>query len=64
LASRSPEAYSAAGPDRADLPRTKSNELVELAVRDVIHGREAEHLEALANPELLELFRDLPTLHN
>src|SRR6185312_10460594 len=37
----------------ADIPRTKSGKIVELAVRDVIHGREVRNLEALANPEAL-----------
>jgi acetoacetyl-CoA synthetase len=46
----------------ADIPRTKSGKIVELAVRDVIHGRPVKNLEALANPEALELFRDLPEL--
>jgi acetoacetyl-CoA synthetase len=41
----------------ADIPRTKSGKIVELAVRDVVHGREPKNLEALANPEALELFR-------
>jgi len=45
-----------------DLPRTKSGKLVELAVRHVIHGREVTNREALANPEALELFRNLPEL--
>jgi acetoacetyl-CoA synthetase len=46
----------------ADLPRTRSNKLVELAVREVIHGRAVKNRESLANPESLELFRDLPEL--
>jgi acetoacetyl-CoA synthetase len=46
----------------ADIPRTKSGKIVELAVRDVIHGREASNREALANPEALDLYRDLPDL--
>ena len=41
----------------ADIPRTKSGKIVELAVRDVVHGRTPRNLEALANPEALELFR-------
>ena len=41
----------------ADIPRTKSGKIVELAVRDVVHGRQVKNLEALANPEALELFR-------
>ena len=46
----------------ADLPRTRSGKIVELAVRDVIHGRPAANREALANPEALELFANLPEL--
>ncbi|MFI5317849.1 MAG: acetoacetate--CoA ligase [Myxococcota bacterium] len=40
-----------------DIPRTKSGKIVELAVRDVVHGRAPKNLEALANPEALEQFR-------
>ncbi len=47
-----------------ELPRTKSGKLVELAVRNVIHGRAVPNVEALANPEALELFRDLEELRN
>ena len=46
----------------ADIPRTRSGKIVELAVRDVVHGRPVKNREALANPEALELFRDLPEL--
>ena len=46
----------------ADIPRTKSGKIVELAVRDIVHGREIKNREALANPEALELFRDLEAL--
>ena len=46
----------------ADIPRTKSGKITELAVRDVVHGRPVKNKEALANPEALELFRDLPQL--
>jgi acetoacetyl-CoA synthetase len=42
----------------SDIPRTKSGKIVELAVRDVVHGRPVKNLEALANPEALEQFRD------
>jgi acetoacetyl-CoA synthetase len=42
----------------ADIPRTKSGKIVELAVREVVHGRPVKNLEALANPEALELFRN------
>jgi len=45
-----------------DIPRTKSGKITELAVRDVVHGRTVKNKEALANPEALELFRDLPQL--
>ncbi len=48
----------------ADIPRTKSGKITELAVRDVVHGREVKNKEALANPEALELFRDLPELRS
>jgi acetoacetyl-CoA synthetase len=48
----------------ADLPRTLSGKLVELAVRDVVHGQPVTNREALANPESLELFRDLPQLRD
>ena len=45
-----------------DIPRTKSGKIVELAVRNVVHGRPVKNREALANPEALDLFRDLPDL--
>jgi acetoacetyl-CoA synthetase len=47
-----------------DLPRTRSNKLSELAVRDVVHGRPVANSEALANPEALEAFRDLEELRS
>ena len=46
----------------ADIPRTKSGKITELAVRDVVHGREVKNKEALANPEALDLYRDMPEL--
>jgi acetoacetyl-CoA synthetase len=46
----------------ADIPRTKSGKITELAVRDILHGREVKNKEALANPEALELFRSIPEL--
>ncbi|MCC7184654.1 MAG: hypothetical protein IT185_00330, partial [Acidobacteria bacterium] len=46
----------------ADLPRTKSGKLVELAVRHVIHGQPVKNREALANPDALELFASLADL--
>ncbi len=46
----------------ADIPRTRSGKITELAVRDAIHGRPVKNTEALANPESLDLFRNLPQL--
>lgn len=46
----------------ADIPRTISGKIVELAVRHVVHGRAVKNTDALANPEALELYRDLPEL--
>jgi acetoacetyl-CoA synthetase len=46
----------------ADIPRTRSGKIVELAVRDVVHGRAVKNIEALANPEALEHFRNRPEL--
>jgi acetoacetyl-CoA synthetase len=46
----------------ADIPRTKSGKITELAVREVVHGREVKNKEALANPEALELYRNLAEL--
>ena len=46
----------------ADIPRTISGKITEIAVREVIHGRPVKNIDALANPEALALFRDLPEL--
>jgi len=46
----------------SDIPRTKSNKITELAVRDVIHGKDVKNKEALANPEALKLYEDLDEL--
>ena len=46
----------------ADIPRTRSGKITELAVRDVVHGRPVKNIEALANPDALALYRDLPEL--
>jgi acetoacetyl-CoA synthetase len=48
----------------ADIPRTKSNKIVELAVRDVVHGRPIKNAEALANPEALDHFKDREELRD
>jgi acetoacetyl-CoA synthetase len=45
-----------------DIPRTKSGKITELAVRDVVHGRTVKNKEALANPEALEFYKDIPEL--
>ena len=47
-----------------DIPRTRSGKIVELAVRDVVHGRAVKNLEALANPEALDHFKDRTELRN
>jgi acetoacetyl-CoA synthetase len=48
----------------ADIPRTLTGKIVELAVRSVVEGRPVKNMDALANPEALELFRDLPQLQS
>lgn len=45
-----------------DIPRTKSGKITEIAVRDVIHGRKIKNIEALANPESLDLYKNLPQI--
>ncbi|HSD52780.1 MAG TPA: acetoacetate--CoA ligase, partial [Burkholderiales bacterium] len=40
-----------------DIPRTRSGKIVELAVRNLVHGQPVKNVEALANPEALEQFR-------
>ena len=45
-----------------DIPRTKNGKVVELAVRSVIHGMPVANTDALANPEALDLFKDIPAL--
>ncbi len=47
-----------------DIPRTKSGKIVELAVRHVVHGRPVKNVEALANPEALEQYRDRDELRD
>jgi acetoacetyl-CoA synthetase len=46
----------------ADIPRTKSGKITEIAVRDVVHGRPVKNKEALANPQALELYKNLEEL--
>ena len=45
-----------------DIPRTKSGKIVELAVRNVVHGRPVKNVEALANAEALEEYKNRPEL--
>jgi acetoacetyl-CoA synthetase len=46
----------------ADIPRTKNGKVVELAVKAVVHGMPVPNTDALANPEALDLFKDLAEL--
>ena len=48
----------------SDIPRTKSGKIVELAVREVVHNRPVKNKEALANPEALALYADVPELQS
>jgi hypothetical protein len=57
-------ASTAASRSTTRIPRTKSGKIVELAVRDVVHGRPVRNTEALANPEALEHFRDREELRS
>ena len=45
-----------------DIPRTRNGKVVELAVRSVVHGMPVKHTDALANPEALDLFINMPEL--
>ena len=47
-----------------DIPHTISGKIVELAVRNIIHGRAVSNADALANPESLEAYRDIPELQD
>ena len=47
-----------------DMPRTLSGKLTELAVRNVVHGLPVKNVDALANPQALEHFRNLAELTN
>ena len=48
----------------ADIPRTISGKIVELAVRNVVHDKPVKNTDALANPQALELYRDLKELRS
>ena len=47
-----------------DIPRTKSGKITELAVKHIIHGRSVKNKEALANPEALELYKDITAIQS
>jgi acetoacetyl-CoA synthetase len=47
-----------------DIPRTVSGKIVELAVRNIVMGRPVKNVAALANPEVLDLYQDLPQLRS
>jgi acetoacetyl-CoA synthetase len=46
----------------ADIPRTLSGKITELAVRNIVHGDPVKNTDALANPEALDYFRDIEEL--
>ncbi len=48
----------------ADIPRTRSGKIVELAVRKIVHGENVENVEALANPDALNYFVNRPELQS
>ena len=45
-----------------DFPRTRSGKISELAVKDIIHGKEIKNTEALINPEILNIFKEFSDL--
>ncbi len=47
-----------------DIPKTLSGKIVELAVRDVVHGRTIKNIDSLANPETLEYFKNIEELRH
>jgi acetoacetyl-CoA synthetase len=47
-----------------DIPRTKSGKITEIAVRDIVNGRDVKNAEALANPEALDFYRNLSELNS
>ncbi|WP_299876243.1 acetoacetate--CoA ligase [uncultured Cocleimonas sp.] len=47
-----------------DIPRTKSGKIVELAVRNIVHGDSVKNIESLANPEALELYKSREELQS
>ena len=47
-----------------DIPRTKNNKIVELAVKNVVEGNKIKNIQALSNPECLKQFKNLSELKN
>ena len=47
----------------SDIPRTKNGKIVELAVKNIIEGNEIKNKEVLANPEVLEQYKNLKELN-
>ena len=45
-----------------DIPRTKNGKIVELAVKNIIEGNKIKNIQALANPEVLEQYKDIKDL--
>ena len=48
----------------SDFPRTRSGKISELAVRNIIHNKKLKNIEALINPEVLELFKNIEGINN
>ena len=46
-----------------DIPRTKNGKIVELAVKNIIEGNEIKNKEALANPDILEEYKNIRELN-
>jgi acetoacetyl-CoA synthetase len=47
-----------------DIPYTVNGKKVELAVRNIIHGKPVENVDALSNPDALDLYRNLEELQD
>ncbi len=47
-----------------EIPRTKNGKIVELAVRQVVNGEKINNKEAIANPEALKFYENLPQLNS
>ena len=47
----------------SDIPRTKNGKIVELAVKSIIEGNKLKNIQAIANPNILEEFKNIPELN-